>query len=178
MFVFVGGSSRDTNEKCFVCAAQSIGEFIADKGHNLVFGGCNKGLMGETYRKAIKGPNSKVYAILASEYEDDLKEIEYHTAYLMDTINQRKDAMLKLADAAVFLPGGIGTIDEIMTTLEAIRAKQYSGKMVILNLGGYYDHLIHQLSYARWKGFSEEPDVYCRIFNNVSDAIHYLDDTV
>ncbi len=175
MLVFVGGSSRETDEKCFNCAAEAIGEFIAKKGYGFVFGGCNSGLMGATYREVIKNPDCKVYAALATEYEDDLQKIEYHTAYLLDTVGQRKDAMIKLADVMVFLPGGIGTIDEIMTAIEAARTHQFDGKIIILNLDGYYDSLLRQLGIARWKGFSDDIDLYCRIFTNARDAIFYLE---
>ena len=175
MLVFVGGSSRETDEKCFNCAAKAIGEFIAKKGYGFVFGGCNFGLMGVTYREVIKNPDCEIHAVLASEYADDLKEIKYHTAYLLDTVGQRKDTMLKLADKMIFLPGGIGTIDEIMTAIEALRTHQFEGEIIILNLDGYYDSLIHQLGFAKWKGFSEDINSYCRVFTNTHDTIAYLE---
>jgi uncharacterized protein (TIGR00730 family) len=175
MMVFVGESSREPKDKCFEDAAKAIGEFIARKGHDFVFGGCNRGMMGITYREVEKNPNCKVYAVVDEAYESDLQDIEYQTAYVLESLHLRKDTIFKLADVTVFLPGGIGTIDEFMTAIEMKRTDKYKGQIVVANVNKYYYSLIRQLCHSRWNEFSEDIDRYCRIFPNIDETISYLE---
>jgi hypothetical protein len=175
MRIFVGEGSRSNGDKCLECAARSIGEFIASKGHTYVFDGHNTGLMGLTYREVLKNPDCKIYAVVSKAYEEKLKEMDFHIAHVLEPLHLRKDSIAKLADVMVFLPGGISTINELMTAIEMVRTGEYEGRVFIVNINGFFDSLIRQLGLARWNNFSEDIDRYCRIFPNVREAILYLE---
>lgn len=174
MNVFVGGSSRETKNPFFSHVAKEIGNFIAERKHNLVFGGCNCGLMGTTYRVVAESPDSKVIATAAKAYVYDLDKIKCDEVYISDTVNERKNEILKHSDALVFLPGGIGTFDELFTSIEAVRNHQFTGPVVILNLEKYYEGLILQLVNAFHENFSDLYEKYCYVTSNYEDAFSYL----
>lgn len=178
MRIFVGEGSRYPSEKCYECAAEAIGEFIVSKGCEFVFGGCNSGLMGLTYRKVVENPDCKITAIVDKAYERDLVQLDFHTGHVTESLCQRKDYILRLSDVMVFLPGGIGTIDELMSALETKRTGEYKGQIVIVNINGFYDGLIRQISFARWQGLSNDIDQYCRIFPNMREALLHLETIV
>ncbi len=177
MRIFVGEGSRYPSEKCYECAAEAIGEFIAGKSYGFVFGGCNSGMMGLTYRKVVENPNCEITAIVDKAYESDLDQLEFKYGHVASTLAQRKDLILGLSDVLVFLPGGIGTIDELMTAIEAKRSGEYKGQIVIVNINSFYDNLIRQISLARWQGLCEDIDQYCRILPNTREAILFLEET-
>ena len=174
MNVFIAGSSKETKNPFFSHVAKEIGSFIVEGKHNLVFGGCNCGLMGTTYRIVVKSPNSKVIATVAKSYAYDLGKIKCDEVYVSETVNERKNEILKHSDALVFLPGGIGTFDELLTSIEAVRNHQFTGPIVILNLENYYEGLILQLLNAFHENFSDIYDKYCYVTRNYEDAISYL----
>ncbi len=174
MNIFVGASSRETKNPVFTHVATEIGNFIAQSGHNLVFGGCNCGLMGTTYRAVVKNPNSKIIATFAKAYDYDMNNIRCDEAYVSETVNERKNEILKHSDALVFLPGGIGTFDELLTSFEAVRNHQFTGPLLIVNTDNYFEGLVLQLLNSFHENFSELYEKYCYITRNYEDAISYL----
>ncbi len=174
MNIFVGGSSKDTTNNGFSKSAQEIGKFIVDSKHNLVFGGCNSGLMGITYRTVCDSNGSKIIVTMAKAYKDDLKSIKYDEVYLSDTVNERKNDVFEHSDALIFLPGGIGTIDEIMTAIEADRNHQIDVPIVIINVDGFFDGLLQQSMRAFKENFSLDLTSYAFIVNESIKGINYL----
>ena len=174
MNIFVGGSSKDTTNNKFSKSAQDIGKFIIDNKHNLVFGGCNSGLMGITYRTVCSSSDSKIIVTMAKAYKDDLKSIKYDEVYFSNTVNERKNDVFKHSDALVFLPGGIGTIDEIMTSIEADRNHQINVPIVIINVDGFFDGLLQQTMRAFKDNFSLDLRSYAFIVNESIKGINYL----
>jgi hypothetical protein len=124
MNIFVGCSSRNTNNECYNRIAEKIGDFIVSGEHNFIFGGCEVGLMGKIYSIVSKGEKSDIIVTIAKAYEDDLKNLSYSKAYMFDTVNERKNAFIELADVMIFIPGGIGTVIEkyfLINTIEIWR---------------------------------------------------------
>ncbi|MBP3707625.1 MAG: LOG family protein [Clostridia bacterium] len=124
--------------------ADKIGEFIASNGHALVFGGCSMGLMGRVYSKAKSG-GAKVIATQAKVYADELEGVEAYDVKVLDTINDRKNCYKRCADVLVFIPGGIGTLDEFIDALETRRAGEHLCPMLIVNADGLYDGVLDTL---------------------------------
>ena len=174
MNIFVGGSSRETKNPFFTHVATEIGNFIVDRKHNLVFGGCNCGLMGTTYRVVAKSQNSKVIATVAKAYAYDLEKIKCDEVYVSETVNERKNEILKHSDALIFLPGGIGTLDELFSSLEAVRNHQFKGPLIVINPENFFEGLVLQLLNSFHENFSELYEKYCYVTRNYEDVISYL----
>lgn len=174
MNIFVGGSSRETKNPFFSKAATEIGNFIVEGKHNLVFGGCDCGLMGVTYRVVAKSPESKIIATFAKPYAYDIDNIRCDEAYISETVNERKNEILNHSDALIFLPGGIGTLDELLTSIEAVRNHQFTGPIVIINPENFFEGLVLQLVNSFHENFADLYDKYCFITRSYDDAITFL----
>lgn len=142
--IFVGCSSRETNNDNFNKLAEDIGNFIVENNLNYVFGGCKDGLMGKIY-SIVKDSNSDIIITMAKAYEKELEGLSYSKSYLYNTVNERKNGFISLSDIMLFIPGGIGTIDELFTAIEACRSKDYTVPIIIINIDGFFDPVLDML---------------------------------
>lgn len=175
MNIFVGCSSRDTDNEYYNRIAEEIGNFIVKGKHNFVFGGCDNGLMGRIYSIVSKSTDSEIIITIAKAYEDDLKNLSYSNAYMFETVNERKNAFIDLANVMIFIPGGIGTIDELMTAIETRRNHEHSVPIIIVNANNFFGHLLDMLNRIYDEGFadSKNSELYF-VANNLEEAIGHL----
>lgn len=175
MNIFVGCSSRNTENEIYNRIAEEIGEFIVKEGHNFVFGGCDLGLMGKIYSIVSKSPKSEIIVTIAKAYADDLKSLSYSKAYMFATVNERKNAFVDLADVMIFIPGGIGTIDELLTAIETRRNHEHFVPIIVINANGFFNQLLGMLEQIYDEGFadSKNRELYF-IANTIEEAIEYL----
>jgi len=126
-------------------ATEKLAESFVHNGVEVVYGGGAKGLMGQladtilAYGGKIKG----VIPRFMDEIEWGHKEVsdfEY-----TDTMHERKARLLEGADAIVALPGGTGTLEELLETITLKRLGLYTGPIIILNTDGFYDPLRQML---------------------------------
>ena len=175
MNIFVGCSSRNTENENYNKIAEKIGNFIVKKGHNFVFGGCDVGLMGKIYSIVSKSTKSKIIVTIAKAYADDLKDLSYSKAYMFDTVNERKNAFIELADVMIFIPGGIGTIDELFTAIETRRNHEHNVPIIVINENGFFEQLLNMLERIYDEGFADSEN--CQLYfvaDTVDEAIEYL----
>ena len=125
-----------------------LGKIFTNAGISVVYGGGSNGLMGKLADSMLES-NGKIIGIIPQFMCD---ENWHHKALteliVVETMHERKEKMVKMADAVVALPGGCGTLEEL---LEVITWKQlgiFTKPIVILNIGGYYDSLIDMLHRA------------------------------
>lgn len=175
MNIFVGCSSRDVGNQDYNKLAESIGKYIVSKNYNLILGGCNKGLMGKVYDVVLKNSKDNIIISTTKLYEDDLKDISYNKSYIFDTVNERKDSFIRLADVAVFLPGGIGTLDELLAIVEAKRQKEHNLPIIIVNINNFFDPLIEMLNKIYNQGFA---NYSCENLYYISDNIEMAIDCI
>ena len=136
----------------FFTLTESLGKWMGENGHDVVFGGCNMGLMA-CIGKAVKAYGGRTIGVVPSMVEkggrvfDDL-DVEIPC----DNLSDRKDLMLAQSDIVVALPGGIGSLDEIFT-VAASHTIGYHSKMVILyNMKGFWNSTIALLDDMQAKG--------------------------
>lgn len=180
MNIFVGCSSRDTDNIDYNEAAKIIADYIASNGYNLVFGGCEKGLMGTTYAEVLKKRvNSKIIISMSDAFVHQLNGITYEELYHFKTASQRKEGLIECADAIVILPGGLGTIDELITAIEMKRNKEHNKQIVIVNINGFFNNIISMLNKVCEEGFidSESKKLYF-IADTAEEAVSYLNEVL
>ena len=135
------GSKPGTNP-LFTQAAIEVGQWIAARGGQLVYGGGSGGLMG-VVADATLAAGGRVVGIIPKALEE--KEWAHHGCtelHIVDNMHERKRMMAERADAFVALPGGIGTFDELFEVW-TWRQLGYHGKPIgLLNTAGYYDGLL------------------------------------
>ena len=140
-------SSTQIDEKYFR-AAKELGTLIAQRGLRLITGAGNMGLMNAVEEAALAA-GGEVTGIIPSFM---IKEGWHHTGLteLIETasMHERKQMMADLSDGAIALPGGCGTFEELLEVITWKQLGLYQGPVVILNIDGYYAHLLAQLNRA------------------------------
>ena len=140
-------SSTQIDEKYFR-AAEELGTLIAQKGLRLITGAGRMGLM-NTVQEAVLAAGGKATGVIPTFM---IKEGWHHTGLteLIETasMHERKQTMANLADGAIALPGGCGTFEELLEIITWKQLGLYLGPVIILNIDGYYDHLLALLDRA------------------------------
>ena len=136
----------------FFKATEALGRWCAEKGHVVLFGGTNQGLM-ECIAKAAHEAGGRVEGVVPKFVEEGGMESTYmDKVYHTENLTDRKEMLNTLCDVAIALPGGVGTLDEVFT-VAASHTIGYHAKMVILyNMNGFYDSLIALLNDLQGRG--------------------------
>lgn len=97
----------------------------------------------------------------------------FSTAILFDfnTVSERKDWIFKNTSMHIFLPGGIGTIDELFSSIEAKRCGEHNSPIIIINEQGYFNDVLHVLARVYDEGFADEKDAKLYTVVNSTDEI-------
>lgn len=152
--VFCG--SKDGNNPLFQADASRLGKLMAMQGITLIYGGGNKGLMGAV-ANAVMDNGGKVIGVIPEvllEWEHQHEGItELH---VVKDMHVRKKMMYELCDAAIVLPGGNGTLDELFEMLTWNTLNIHNKKIILLNTAGYYKHLIAHIEQMTSEGFLYE----------------------
>ena len=157
-------------------AAEKIAQFIVDGNHNLVFGGGKTGLMGVISQKVQQNrPNSKIMISILRKWQDDLEEGTFDDCFVVNKLSERKDKLFELVDVIVVLPGGLGTLDELFSAIEANRTGEIDKLIIICDFKGYFDEAMRMIDVAVCQGFSggSTYSLYQEV-HNVSDLMYYL----
>lgn len=136
--------------------AEILGKLMAEKNIVLVYGGGNKGLMG-SIANAVMENGGKVIGIIPKlllEWEQQHKGIT--DLRVVEDMHVRKKMMYEICDAAIVLPGGNGTLDELFEMLTWNTLNIHDKKIALLNTAGYYDHLIAHIKKMAIDGFLYE----------------------
>jgi uncharacterized protein (TIGR00730 family) len=146
------GSSPGTNPE-FVAIARSFGQILAENGITLVFGGGSRGLMG-ALAHAVLEHGGRVVGIIP----DFLKSRERvfagaHETVVTRDMHERKRLMFERADAFVALPGGIGTLEELVEQLTWSQLGRHRKPILIVNVEGFWDPLVELLDHMKRAGF-------------------------
>ena len=149
---------------CIFCSANSnipieyfertseLGTWMGANGHTLVFGGCNLGLM-ECVAKAVHDAKGMTVGVVPTIVEKGGKVSDYvDVKILCDNLSDRKDLMIERSDVIIALPGGVGTLDEIFTVLAAASIGYHNKRVILYNIGGFWDSLIAMLDDLKTRG--------------------------
>lgn len=151
--ICVYGASSETIAQEYKDAAKKVGSLIALSGHALVCGGGKAGLM----RAAIEGAHQDGGTTIGVLPQFMVDRQWQHPALtqMISTpdMHSRKRTMASLSMAAIALPGGCGTFEELFEIITWRQLNLYHGNVVILNTAGYYDPLIEMLRRAQEQHF-------------------------
>jgi uncharacterized protein (TIGR00730 family) len=150
--VFCG--SQHGSDRRFRAAATRLGELAASAGLKLIYGGGRVGLMGAVADAAMAAGGEVVGLIPARLLEREVGHRAITELVVARDMFDRKDQMIARADAFVVLPGGLGTLDELLEVV-TLRQLGYHGKPIVLvNLAGYWDPLIALVDQVITHGFA------------------------
>nr|WP_319474259.1 TIGR00730 family Rossman fold protein [uncultured Sphaerochaeta sp.] len=165
------GSSTGTNPR-LAEGAQELGAVMAKKHLSLVYGGGNRGLMG-IVAQSLYDRGGNVIGVLPEALNRE--DVRLHTVetelIIVPTMHERKAKMYSLADAFIALPGGIGTLEEILEIFTWLQLGYHQKPVAILNLAGFYDQLLDFLSYSVKQGFLKQNHLDALIVDQDIDSL-------
>lgn len=134
-------------------AAHTLGRMMAEAGIGLVYGGGGLGLMGELAR-TVQAHGGKVTGIIPgflSKKERMLRDV--HEMIVVEDMHQRKKLMFDRSDAFVALPGGIGTLEELVEQLTWAQLGRHTKPIVLVNTDGFWAPFLELLHHMRREDF-------------------------
>jgi uncharacterized protein (TIGR00730 family) len=144
--VFCGSNAGKTRE--YGAAAQELAGVLARLGLGLVYGGGNVGLMGILADSMLRAGGEVIGVIPQALVAREVAHHGVTELRVVDTMHQRKAMMNELADAFIALPGGFGTLEEFFEILTWSQLGIHGKPSGLLNVSGYYDHLLAMLDHA------------------------------
>jgi len=140
-------------DPAFVDGARALGQQLAEAGVGLVYGGGSLGLMGAVAKSVLKhkGHVTGIIPSFLSEKEQMLRDV--NELIVTEDMHQRKRLMFERSDAFVALPGGIGTLEELVEQLTWAQLGRHTKPIVIANIAGYWDSLCDLLAHMRKETF-------------------------
>jgi cytokinin riboside 5'-monophosphate phosphoribohydrolase len=139
--ICVFSSSSEIVAPVYFQVATELGTLIAQKGFTLVFGGANVGLMG-ALAKSVHQSGGRVIGVIPQPMQGT--PFVYEAAdeiVVVETMRARKEAMENRADVFVSLPGGFGTLEEILEILTYKQLQFHTKPVILVNVNGFYNHL-------------------------------------
>ena len=144
--VFCG--AHEGNNPRYAEDAKKIGETLAAKGINVVFGGGNVGLMKIVSDAALDNGVDAIGIGLESLHNLELVNPRLKNQIITKTLLDRKDEFMKRSDAFIVLPGGVGSLDELAEIMANNQLGLINKPVGLLNTEGYYDHLLSWMKKA------------------------------
>ena len=149
--VFCG--SRPGNQPVFATSAEAVGAELAQRGIGLVYGGASVGLMGIVADAALACGGRVTGVITESLADHEIAHGGLTRLDVVGTMHERKARMADLSEAVIMLPGGFGTLEEFMEAVTWVHLGIHDKPCGVLNVDGFFDHLLRFLTYAVDAGF-------------------------
>jgi uncharacterized protein (TIGR00730 family) len=168
------GSSPGT-DPAFVSTAQSFGKILAESGIRLVYGGGSIGLMGAVAEAVLEHGGDAVGII--PEFltrKERPRQLAQETIITRD-MHERKQKMFEHADAFVALPGGVGTLEELVEQMTWAQLGRHKKPILVANINGYWDPFLTLIEHMRTQQFlPAAPRVDCLVANRVEEILPKL----
>jgi len=168
------GSGPGTDPE-FMAAARRLGELLAKEGVGLVYGGGSRGLMGAV-ATAVLQHGGHVTGVIP----DFLKAKEQVETAAQDVIvtpdmHARKQIMFDRADAFIALPGGIGTLEELVEQLTWAQLGRHPKPILIANIRGFWNPLLSLFEHMKRLGFIHSQEQFkCLITESIDEVLPLL----
>jgi uncharacterized protein (TIGR00730 family) len=171
--VFCG--SKNGNNPLYKQHTIQLGKLLAKHTITLIYGGGNVGIMG-TIADEVMNNGGKVIGVIPQVLvEWERQHTSISELLVVDNMHTRKKKMYDLCDAAIILPGGFGTLDELFEMITWNQLSIHDKLIFILNSGGFYNHLIAHIKQMQQEGFLyEEAQKRVIIIDNPSELAEHL----
>ncbi|MBQ9853908.1 MAG: LOG family protein [Bacilli bacterium] len=163
--VFIGSSSYETIDKKYIELSKEVALLCVKKDYKLKYGASSKSMMGTIYN-TFMGNNKKVLGVQLETYKEDAKDLNCELVMVDSTLKQVE--IFSKSDILLFLPGGIGTLNEIVNSITLKRNKEINGKIIIFNYDNFFDYLFKFISSLEEKSFSKKEELF-KIVNTMEE---------
>ena len=149
------GSSPGRNS-AYVEAARALGQSMAEAGIDLVYGGGAKSVMGAVAQGVLSGGGRVTgiiprFLVAKESSQDSLKILT--EVILTEDMHERKHQMFERSDGFVALPGGIGTLEEIIEIMTWAQLGRHRKPIAFVNIAGFWDPMSALINHMRDEGF-------------------------
>ena len=151
--ICIYGASRNNIDEAYKLAARETGRLVALAGRPLVSGGGRGGLMAAAIEGANAAGGTTIGVLPQFMVDKGWQHPELSQMIVAPDMHTRKRTMASLSSAAIALPGGIGTLEELLEIMTWRQLGLFKGRVVILNTAGFYDGLVEFLHSVAAKGF-------------------------
>ena len=178
MNITVYAASSGQVPEAYVQAAKELGEAIARSGHTLLNGAGRTGLMGATTDACLAAGGRAVGIIPQFMIEQGWQHDGMTELVITQTMHERKEQMASRADACIALPGGVGTMEELLEVITWKQLGLYLKPIILLNVDGYFDALLQQLERAVEERFMrpQHKDIW-RVARDADEGIRLAETT-
>lgn len=149
--VYCGSSSAVDPD--YLVLARQLGVTLAERGLQLVYGGGGTGMMGAVAQGVLEAGGYAIGVTIRMFDTRKLGQQGLTELFIYDTMHERKAKMVELSDGFIALPGGLGTLDELVETLEWTQLGIHAKPVGVLNYRNYYDRFLSMLDYAKSERF-------------------------
>lgn len=141
------GSSSGANP-AYAEAARDMGRAIAERGHRLVYGAGSVGLMGEVANEVLRRGGEVLGVIPQFLVDMEVGHTGLTELIVCETMHERKLAMAEASDGFIAMPGGVGTLEEIIEVFTWTQLGLHPKHCGLFNVNAYYNYLIKFLDHA------------------------------
>ena len=145
--------SSEGGDPAYAAAAAALGRAMGSAGIGLVYGGGSIGLMGIVARSVMNAGGHVTGIIPQFLREREVMLETAHDLVVTNDMHERKRTMFERADAFVALPGGIGTLEELVEIMTWAQLGQHKKPVLIANINGFWDPLVVLLRHMSDEGF-------------------------
>jgi len=175
-WITVYASSSNAVNSHFFQLARELGTLLGSRGFHLIYGASNIGLMG-ALAQAVKNNGGQVHGVIPQKIHGHVPAfLEIDDLTITDTMAERKNQMIEQAGAFIALPGGFGTLEELMEVITLKQLQYHEKPIVIMNMDGFYDNLLahFDLLYRQKFAKSEYRELF-HIAKSPQDALDYIE---
>lgn len=171
--------SRTGNDPAFVDEARGFGTLLAQHGHRLVYGAGDNGLMGETAR-AMQQAGGHITGVIPQHLVDaEIGKSDVDDYIVTTNMHERKMLMFERSDAVITLPGGPGSLDELIEVLTWRQLGIHEKPILLMNVKGYWDPLVTLLQSTVSNGFADQTILeYLQVVPDAKSAVDMLEASV
>jgi hypothetical protein len=167
--------TSDGTNQAFVAEARALGAAIAAAGLGLVYGGASAGLMGAVADAALAGGAEVIGVLPAVLTRKEIAHPRLTRLELVETMHERKARQVELADAFLVLPGGYGTMDEMVEVVTWAQIGLHTKPCILINTAGYWDGLLKFFDSAVTAGFVKPKNrELVRVAANAEEAVRMV----
>ncbi len=156
MFVVFCGSGKGNNP-IYADVGRELGRFLASQKIRLVYGGSQTGIMGAVADGALESGGEVIGVLPTFLTTREVAHPGITEMITVDSMHDRKLKMHHLSDGIIALPGGFGTFEELFEMLTWAQLGLHHHPIGLLNVNGYYDHLISMITHMNDEGLLRDP---------------------
>lgn len=175
MNICVFSSSSNAIADIYFREAEQLGKMIGKQGHTLINGGANVGLM-EAITVSARNAGAKTIGIIPERLIDrSLASDNAHEVIVTEDMQNRKARMREISDAFIALPGGFGTLEEILEVMTLRQLSYHSKPVIFINTNNFFKYLFKQFEVSYQEMFAKP--VYRELYyiaGNATEAMKYL----